>query len=333
MKTPAYLIIAVSLCAWLFPAAAAERDHAMASRLAHTYSIVARDPGTGELGIAVQTHWFAVGDRVGWAEPGVGAVATQSFTDPSYGPLGLDLMRTGRSAQDVLDALVAMDPGREVRQVGMVDSEGRAAAFTGSRAIAEHCHHVGDGFTIHANLMENPTVCDAMLSAYETAEGDLADRMMAALRAAQGEGGDVRGRQSAALKIAPGERTDSTWNRYTYDIRVDDHEAPVEELARLLKIARTYRLFGESEGHLAAGRVDEARATFERARALSPDNHEILFWRAVSLTGRDELDEALPLYARAFELWPKWRTVVERLPASEMLPDDPALIRRILAVP
>jgi uncharacterized Ntn-hydrolase superfamily protein len=298
---------------------------------AHTYSIVARDAETGEFGVAVQTHWFAVGQRVAWAEAGVGAVATQSFTDPSYGYLGLELMRAGKSAPDVLEALISMDSGRELRQVGMVDRDGRTAAHTGSRAIRENCHHVGDGFSIQANLMENSTVCAAMLEAYQSAPGDLAERLMAALRSAQAEGGDIRGQQSAALVVASGEPASAPWGGRIFDLRVDDHEAPLEELARLLNVARSYRLYGQANSHWAAGRQEEALGAFEAAHALTPDNHEIVFWHAVTLADGGRPTEALPLFSKAFSMWPKWRTVVERLPASGLLPDDPELIQRILA--
>ncbi|MEE8175890.1 MAG: DUF1028 domain-containing protein, partial [Gemmatimonadota bacterium] len=161
-----------------------------------TYSIVARDPETGQLGVAVQSHWFSVGTVVPWAESGVGAVATQSFIDPGYGLLGLEMMGVGKSAPETLAGLLAADAHPEVRQVGMVDAEGRTAVHTGASAIAEACDRTGPGFTVQANLMHRPTVCDAMFRAYAETEGDLAERLMTALEAAQAEGGDIRGKQS-----------------------------------------------------------------------------------------------------------------------------------------
>ena len=174
------------------------------SRPIHTYSIVARDAATGELGVAVQSHWFSVGSSVPWAEAGVGAVATQSFTDPTYGAMGLALMRAGKSAPEALKALLAADPDREVRQVAMVDAQGRAAAFTGAKCIQAAGDEVGDGFTVEANLMDKPTVWPAMAKAFREAKGDLADRLLAALRAAQAQSGDIRGQQSAAILIVKG---------------------------------------------------------------------------------------------------------------------------------
>ncbi|HUG42924.1 MAG TPA: DUF1028 domain-containing protein [Acidobacteriota bacterium] len=314
---------------------AAASNNSDASRITpriptHTYSIVARDSDSGEFGVAVQTHWFAVGQRVAWAEAGVGAVATQSFTDPSYGYLGLDLMRAGRSAPEVLEALVSMDSGRELRQVGMIDRAGQTASHTGSRAIRERCHHAGNGFSVQANLMENSTVCTAMAKAYQNAQGDLAERLLAALEAAQKEGGDIRGQQSAALLVVAGERSEAPWGGRIFDLRVDDHKAPLSELARLLNAARSYRLYGEADRHWAAGRQEEALQAFEAAQDLAPDNHELVFWHAVTLAEAGRVREALPLFAKAFSMWPKWRTVVQRLPASGLLPDDPELIERIL---
>jgi len=298
----------------------------------HTYSIVARDPDSGQLGVAVQSHWFSVGSRVAWAEPGVGAVATQSFTDPSYGPLGLELMRAGKSAPEALSALTSIDGGEAVRQVGMVDAGGGAAAHTGARAITHACDHVGDAFTVHANLMEKSTVCDAMVAAYSGTEGDLAARLMAALEAAQAEGGDIRGKQSAVLLVVEGERAETSWGGRIFDLRIEDHAAPIAEMRRLLTLARAYRMMNEGDDHLAAGEVAEALATYRAASRLAPDNHEMIFWHAATLADLGRMEEAEPLFARAFAMHPKWRDLVPRLPASGLLPDDPALIERITAI-
>ena len=176
-----------------------------------TYSIVARDPATGETGVAVQSHWFAVGSTVSGAEAGVGAVATQSFVDPSYGPLGLALMKAGRPAPDALKALLAGDANRDVRQVGMVDAEGRAATHTGRLCMPAAGGQEGKQYVVQANLMERPSVWPAMARAYEAATGDLADRLLAALDAAEAEGGDIRGRQSAAIVVVKARSTDPRW--------------------------------------------------------------------------------------------------------------------------
>ena len=206
-----------------------------------TFSIAARDPDTGELGVAVQTRWFNVGAVVPWAEPGVGAVATQSFAEISYGPKGLALMRDGAPAAEGLERMRAEDEGRETRQVAMVDAAGTVAVFTGSGCVAEAGSATGEGVTAQANMMERATVWDAMLGAYEGGAGDLADRLMAALRAAEAEGGDMRGRQSAALVVVPAEG--DPWAR-RFDLRVEDHRDPVGELARVLTLARAYEHLG-----------------------------------------------------------------------------------------
>jgi uncharacterized Ntn-hydrolase superfamily protein len=297
-----------------------------------TYSIVARDAETGELGVAVQSHWFSVGSGVVWAEPGVGAVATQSFLDPSYGPLGLDLMRAGKSAGESLKALLAADEHPDVRQVGMVDAKGNVANHTGENAISEHCDVAGPGYTVQANLMGKPTVCSAMVRAYEGAAGDLPDRLMAALEAAEMEGGDIRGKQSAAMLVVSGDASEPAWAGRLVDLRVEDDPAPLEELRRLLTLARAYRLMNEGDEHMASGDVGKASAAYSGAAELVPENHETVFWHAVALASAGSEDEAMPLFAEAFERWPPWRELVQRLPAAGLLPDDPALMEKITSV-
>ncbi len=206
----------------------------------HTYSIVARDAKTGQLGVAVQSHWFSVGPVVPWAEAGVGAVATQSLVRIDYGPLGLAAMRAGEDAKTALEKLMARDDGREVRQVAMVDSSGKVAVHTGSKCIASAGHYSGDGFSVQANLMLNDEVVPAMRAAYERATGDFADRLLATLGAAQGAGGDIRGRQSAAILIVSGERQEAPWQGRLMELRVEDHPTPVKELRRLVQLHRAY---------------------------------------------------------------------------------------------
>ncbi len=299
-------------------------------RPVNTYSIVARDAETGELGVAVQSHWFSVGSIVLWAEPGVGAVATQSFVEPEYGPLGLHLMRSGKSASQALDALVGVDKHANVRQVGMVDANGSVANFTGDKAIIEHCDLVGDGYAIQANLMWKPTVCEAMEAAYKSTDGDLGERLMAALEAAEGEGGDIRGKQSAALLVVSGDRSQPAWGGRVFDLRVEDHREPLVELRRLLTMNRAYNLMNEGDEHMTEGNIEKAVAAYGAAEALVPDSHEMVFWHAVTLAGAGQVEQALPLFAKAFSLWPKWRELVPRLPASGLLPDDPELLAEIL---
>ncbi len=301
-------------------------------RPVHTYSIVARDADSGEIGAAVQSHWFSVGSNVIWAEPGVGAVATQSFTDPSYGPLGLELMRSGKSAEQALTSLLAGDAHEDVRQVGMVDRYGSVANHTGANAITEHCNILGDGFSVQANMMWKPTVCSAMVQAFETADGDLAERLMIALEAAQGEGGDVRGKQSVALLVVSGDIAEPAWGGRIFDLRIEDHAEPLTEMRRLLNMARAYRLMNEGDEHMTNGEVEKAVVAYSGAEALVPDSHEMIFWHAATLAADGRVDESLPLFKRAFDMWPLWRELVQRLPAAGLMPDDPELMEKILAV-
>ncbi len=300
-------------------------------RPVNTYSIVARDAATGELGVAVQSHWFSVGSGVLWAEPGIGAVATQSFVDPNYGPLGLQLMRAGKDASEALGALLAVDEHANVRQVGMVDANGVVANHTGDKSISEHCDIAGENFTVQANLMWKPTVCEAMVAAYLAADGDLAERMMIALEAAQAEGGDMRGKQSAAILVVSGDRSLSPWAGRVVDLRVEDHATPLLEMRRLLTLARAYNLMNEGDALMTSNEIDAAVEAYSAAEAIVPDSHEMIFWHAATLAGAGRVDESLPLFEKAFAMWPKWRELVTRLPASGLLPDDPELMAKILS--
>ena len=301
-------------------------------RPVHTYSIVARDPNTGELGVAVQSHWFSVGPIVAWAEAGVGAVATQSFVDPSYGKNGLDLMRGGKSAPDTLKELLAKDEGREVRQVAMIDAQGRVDAWTGKNDIQAAGHIVGKNFSVQANLMLNDTVWPAMARAFESARGDLADRMLAALDAAQAAGGDIRGKQSAALIVVTGKPTGMAWKDRTFDLRVDDSPEPLVDLRRLVKLQRAYNHM--NAGDLAVEKKDNEGALREygAAEKLVPDNAEMIYWHAVALVNMGRVEESLPLFRRVFAMDKNWITLTPRLPKSGLLPDDPKLIERIVSV-
>lgn len=250
-----------------------------------TYSIVARDPQTGQLGVAVQTHQMSVGNAVPWLLPGVGAIATQSMTNVNFGPMGLKMLQAGVEASRVIQALVASDPGESRRQVGVIDAQGRAAAHTGSGCIAEASHHIGEGYSVQANMMTRNTVVAAMTKAYESTSGDLAQRMLAALQAAQDEDGDIRGSQSAALVVVPGDRNAPEWKK-DYTLRVDEHAAPVTELARLVRNRRAQLI--DEEGHtlLESGDKAGALAKWAEARALAPEQEELAYWQAVTLADK-----------------------------------------------
>lgn len=298
-------------------------------RPVHTYSIVARDPATGELGVAVQSHWFAVGALVPWVEAGVGAVATQSFVDPTYGKLGLDLMRAGKSAPEALKALLAADGERDVRQVAMIDASGRVAAHTGARNIAAAGNSVGVGYSVQANMMLDETIWPAMARAFESAKGDLAERMLAALDAAQAAGGDIRGKQSAALVVVTGKPTGKAWADRVFDLRVDDSAEPLKELRRLVTLQRAYNHM--NAGDLAVEQKDDDRALAEyrAAATLVPGNAEMEYWHAVALVNMGRLDDALPLFRRVFATDPNWAALTPRLARVGLLPDDPKLLQRI----
>ncbi|WP_342380820.1 DUF1028 domain-containing protein [Myxococcus stipitatus] len=311
-----------------FSAAASERAP-VPRRPVHTYSIVARDPVTGDLGVAVQSHWFSVGSTVPWAEAGVGAVATQSFVDPTYGKLGLDFMRAGRSAPETLKGLLAADVASDVRQVGMVDAQGRVAAHTGKNNITAAGHLVGEGFTVQANMMEKDTVWPAMAKAYRDAKGDLAERMLMALEAAEAQGGDIRGKQSAAIIVVSGKATGRPWADRRFDLRVEDHPEPLKELRRLITLQRAYNAMNEGDLALERKDTDGALAAYSTAAKLAPGNAEMLFWHAISLVGLGRVDEAMPLLNKAYAADPRWKDLVTRLPAAGLLPNDAKLLGRL----
>ncbi len=300
-------------------------------RPAHTYSIVAIDRATGELGAAVQSHWFSVGSSVIWAESGVGAVCTQSFIDPSYGPLGLDLMRAGRNAPEALAGLLRADKNEAVRQVAMIDAQGRVAAHTGKLCVPEAGNIAGEGFSCQANLMLKNTVWNAMARAFEGTKGELVDRLMAALEAAEAEGGDIRGRQSAAIIVVKGKSSGVWWKDRLYDLRVEDNPAPLVELKRLIRLNKAYNFMNAGDELLTDGKVEEAMRSYSLAMEMYPDNAEMVFWPAVTLASTGKVAESLPLFKKVFAMDQNWVSLAQRLPAVGQLPKDRALLRKILA--
>ncbi|MEO8727691.1 MAG: DUF1028 domain-containing protein [Acidobacteriaceae bacterium] len=331
-----------------------------AGPLAHTFSIVARDPATGEIGVAVQSHWFAVGAEVPWARAGIGAVATQSFVDPSYGPKGLDLMENGLSAHAALWQLLKSDKGREVRQIAFIDAHGHVAAMTGNNDIkaagdqqghhacpgdAEACASIADNqdqtpvvlhrgldYSVQANMMLNDKVWPAMAKAFESAKGDLATRMLAALDAGQAAGGDVRGRQSAALIVVSGKKQSDPSKGYIFNLRVDDSPQPLVELRRLVRLQRAYNHM--NAGDLATEHHDMEGALREYAAAdqLLPvnENPEPMYWHAIALVNMGRVDEALPLLKQVYAVNPNWRELTKRLPAAGQL--NPKYVERITTI-
>ena len=286
---------------------------------AHTYSIVARDPVTGEMGVAVQSHWFSVGSVVAWGEAGVGVVATQSFVNVSFGLRGLEMLKQGKTPQEVVDELIANDEGRDERQLAVLDSKGRVASYTGIKCIPEAGNLTGDNYSVQANMMLNNTVWGAMAEAFENSTGPLAERLVASLEAAQNEGGDIRGRQSASLLIVRGESTGNEWEDKLIDLRVEDHEEPVKEIKRLLRLHRAYEHMNNGDIALAEGDIDKALQEYSAAEEMFPDNLEMKFWHAVTLAGIGKIEESLPLFKEVFAGDENWRELLVRLPKVELL--------------
>ena len=304
-----------------------------------TYSIVAVDEHTGEIGAAVLSHWFSVGSLVTWAEAGVGAVATQGFIDPGYGPEGLEALRKGASAEKAMRRLLKKDEQSSIRQLAFVDADGGIASHTGNRTMARTCEGEGWGFVVQANgvepgVLDEVGVCAAMEAYFGHAEGDLATRMIAALEAGAAENDEVDAtqRRSAAVIVVGKERRDELWQGRLIDLRVEDRVNALGELRRLVATNKALNLMRESDAYLAVGELEKAKAVFEEALGLAPDGIEIIFWRAVSLAATGHVDESLPYFEEAFAAAPEWRRTVERLPESILLPNDPVLIRKILAV-
>jgi uncharacterized Ntn-hydrolase superfamily protein len=290
-----------------------------------TYSIVAFDPATGEHGVAVQSHWFSVGSLCPWARPGVGAVATQSVVQPAFGPAALDAMAAGADADAALAAVLATDELTTMRQVGIVDGRGGTAVHTGEACIAEAGHALGEHWSCQANMMATSTIPAAMAAAFGASTGDLADRLMVALEAAEAEGGDVRGRQSAALLVVPA--TGEPW-RTRVDLRVEDHDDPLGELTRLVALQRAYALAGEGDELMAEGRDREAADCYVRAAELAPGSDELGFWAGLAIAHAGDVTAGAAAVRRAGEVHPGWLTLLGRL-SIDVAPAAPA-VRSVL---
>ena len=288
-----------------------------------TYSIVARDKETGEFGVAVQSHYFQVSPAVPWALAGVGAVATQSQVNISYGPLGLDLLQAGYTAEQALKALTSGDPQADVRQCAMIDATGAAAAHTGTKCIPAAGHRVGDGFSCQANLMEKDTVWDAMADAYLSTAAPLAERMMAALDAAEAEGGDIRGKQSAAMVVVAATGTGRPWVDRLIDLRVEDAPEPLPELRRLLRIKRAYMALSDADRLSDSGDKAAAAARAEEAIMLAPELVEIRFWTGLEMAINGDLDGGCDLMAGVVrDKGERWVETLRRLAMVDRVPAD-----------
>lgn len=299
---------------------------------AHTFSIVARDKVTGEMAVAVQSHWFAVGTSVTWGKSGVGVVATQSFINPAYGPKGFQLMEEGKSATEALKILVEKDEAKDVRQVAMLDVHGDVNAFTGSKCIVYANQIVGDNFSVQANMMLTDKVVPAMAKAFRESENlPLAERMIEVLKAAQKEGGDIRGKQSAALIVVGPDKVKDIWKDKIIDLRVDDHEDPIAELERLLNVHHAYAFM--NKGDLAVEHHDMKTALKEygAAQKLFPENLEMKYWTAIALANNKDFEKALPIFKEVFKKDKNWKILTERLTKNGLLTISKEDLERVLA--
>ena len=301
--------------------------------LVHTFSIVARDSATGEMAVAVQSHWFSVGTTVSWAEAGVGAVATQSFVNKSFGIRGLDLLRRGLSAQQALDILLSDDEGREVRQVAIIDTKGNVATHTGKGCIQYATQIQGRQFSVQSNMMLGDKVSIAMAEAFEKSNGKpLAERLIMALEGAQSAGGDIRGMQSAALLVVQAKSQGKPWDEKTVDLRVDDSNEPIKELRRLYNVHLAYQHM--NNGDLAVEKNDMVKAMneYNAAMQLMPSNLEMQYWTAITLANNKEVDKALPILKKVFMADKNWKELTNRLPSVNLLLVSETDMKRIKAL-
>lgn len=298
---------------------------------AHTYSIVARDPETGEMAVGVQSHWFSVGSVVSWGEAGVGVVATQSFVNKSFGPRGLALLKEGKTAKEALDILLSTDEAKGVRQVSIIDSKGNVATHTGDNCIPFAGHSKGDNFSAQANMMLESTVWDAMAKAYlENDELPLAERVIEALKAAQMEGGDIRGKQSAALLVVSGDASTKEWEDPMIDLRVDDNKNPLQELERLLKVYRAYEHMNEGDLAMEENDMTKALEEYGAAMRMFPDNVEMKYWTAVTLANNGKMDEALEMFGEVFGADKNWKELTRRIAKGGFLTVSDEDLQKIL---
>lgn len=289
-------------------------------KFAHTFSIVARDKVTGEMAVAVQSHWFSVGSIVSWGQSGVGVVATQSFVNPAYGPDGLKLISEGKTAKEALEQLVAQDEGKDFRQVAFLDTQGNVSAFTGEKCVASAHHIIGDNYSIQANMMLNDNVVPAMAKAFENYKNlPLADRVVKVLLAAQEAGGDIRGKQSAALVVVGAKPVKNSWEDKKINLRVDDHATPLVELQRLLEVHKAYEFMNKGDLAVEVGDMKNALKEYGAAEKLFPNNLEMKYWKAIALANNKKLDEALPIFKYIFEKDSNWKELTKRLPKSGLL--------------
>ena len=299
---------------------------------AHTYSIVARDEKTGQLGVGVQSHYFNV-SIVTWGESGVGVVATQSFVNKSFGIRGLELLKQGKSPEEALNELISEDEGRDVRQVSILDAKGRVATHTGVKCIKHAGHKLGENFSVQANMMLSEKVWPLMAEAFENSKGlPLPERIINSLEAAETVGGDIRGKQSANILIFSSEPIVDKWEEPLMDLRVDDHEEPLKEIRRLLTLYRAYEQGDKGDQAMEKGDINDALECYKRGMEMVPDNLELKYWTAVSLANSKKIYEALVLFKDVFKKNSNWRTLTKRLPEVDLLNIEKEALEKILSL-
>ena len=298
----------------------------------HTFSIVAIDKEAGEMGVAVQSHWFSVGSIVAWAEPGVGAIATQSLVNVSFGPRGLELLKSGKMPQEVLQELLNSDDGQAFRQVSIINTNGDVSTHTGEKCIADASHITGDGYSVQANMMLNDKVVPAMSEAFKNSTGPLAERMIEALKAAQKAGGDIRGQQAASLLIVKTKSTGKIWEDRLIDLRVEDHPEAVNEIARLLKVFRAYEHMNNGDLAIEKNNEEMALQEYHAAQEMFPDNLEMQYWTAVSLANIGKIDDALDIFKTVFRTDRNWHTLTSRIVENGMLKVSETDLKKILSL-
>ncbi|NOQ27239.1 MAG: DUF1028 domain-containing protein [Bacteroidales bacterium] len=319
MKTLLHKLLFLSaLFMWGFNANA--QTYSSKEPFAHTFSIVAQDPITGDIAVGVQSHWFSVGSIVSWAKSGVGVVATQSFVNPAFGPDGLKLMSEGKTAEEAIKILIDADEGRDFRQLAMLDASGNVFSFTGKKCVASAQNIIGENYSVQANMMLNDDVVPAMAKAFqENSNLPIAERVVKVMLAAQNAGGDIRGRQSAVLLVVSNKPVEHEWMDKKIDLRVDDHSDPLPELERLLKVHRAYEHMNNGDLAIEHGDMDLALKEYGAAEQMFPDNLEMKYWKAVAIANNGRLKEALPIFKYVFDLDKNWIELTKRLPKSGLI--------------
>jgi uncharacterized Ntn-hydrolase superfamily protein len=301
---------------------------------AHTYSIIAKDSATGNMAVAVQSHWFSVGTVVAWGQSGVGVVATQSFVNKSFGIRGLALLKNGLTAQQALDSLLATDEAKEVRQVAIIDTMGNIANFTGSKCIDFAGQLKGKTYSVQSNMMLTNKVNQAMATAYENnAKLPFAERILKSLDAAQKVGGDIRGMQSAAIIVVAAKPNNTPWDDKIIDLRVDDSEKPLEELNRLYKVHLAYEHMNKGDLYIEKNDMPNAMKEYKAAQQLFPKNEEMQYWQAITLANNKDIVGAKAILKKVYAKNKNWLELTKRLPKVGLLNVDQNEFKLLTTIP